>query len=129
MYALLIVIHVFVSIVLVAVILFQAGRGGGLSEFLGGQATQTIFGQKTSTFLARATSVCAALFIITSLSLTLLAGKRSKSLMEGVGKEEAKQEAPATAPAPAASEAKPNAPAETKPETKPEVPAAPQPVQ
>ena len=82
MYTFLIILHVFVSLVLIAVILFQAGRGAGLSEMFGGSSTQTIFGTSVVKFLTRATSVCAVLFIVTCLSLAILSSRRSRSLME-----------------------------------------------
>ena len=44
LYGLVITIHVIVSLVLRAVILLQAGRGGGLSESFGGSQTQTVRG-------------------------------------------------------------------------------------
>lgn len=82
MYTFLIVIHVIACIVLILVILLQSGRGGGLSETFGSGSTSTIFGTSASTFLQRATTVCAILFLVTSLSLAILSSRRSKSLME-----------------------------------------------
>ena len=80
------IIHIIASLVLIAVILLQAGRGGGLAESFGGGGSSqtTIFGQKAGDFLTKATTVCAILFLCTSLSLAFLSGKRKKSLMEGV---------------------------------------------
>ena len=83
MYLFILIVHIFVSLVLVAVILLQAGRGG-IAEAFGGGTTQSLFGTRTATFLTRATAVCATLFILTSLSLTVLSGRRSRSLMERV---------------------------------------------
>ena len=85
-------IHVIVSLVLIAVILLQAGKGGGLSESFGG-ASQQLFGTKSSTFLNRATSVCAILFLVTCLSLGALSGRGRRSLLERV-KPEVQKEAP-----------------------------------
>lgn len=82
MYTFLMVIHVFVSMVLILVILMQAGRGGGVSEIFGGSSTRTIFGTSATKLLTRATAACAILFIVTSLSLAVLSSKRSRSLME-----------------------------------------------
>ena len=81
MYVFLITTHVIACIVLVLVILLQAGRGGGLSEAFGASSTSTIFGTSASKFLQRMTAVCATLFLVTSLSLTVLSSYRSKSLM------------------------------------------------
>ncbi|MFH1778814.1 MAG: preprotein translocase subunit SecG [Candidatus Omnitrophota bacterium] len=84
MFGILIAIHVLACLVLIAVILLQAGKGGGLAETFGGGGGgfQSIFGTKTSTFLTRATAVCAVAFLTTSLSLAILSAKRGKSLME-----------------------------------------------
>lgn len=81
MYIFVLIVHVIVSLVLIAVILLQAGRGG-IAEAFGGGATQSVFGTRTATFLSRATAVCATVFILTSLSLTVLSSYRSRSLME-----------------------------------------------
>ncbi len=82
LYGFIIAIHVFVSIVLILVILLQAGKGGGLSEAFGGSSTQTIFGQSAPTFLTKATSVCAVIFIFTCLTLAVMSSKKSHSIMK-----------------------------------------------
>ena len=81
LYWLVIVVHVIVSLVLICVILLQAGRGGGLSETFGGGSTQTIFGTKTSTFLMRATAASAVIYIITCLLLGVMTSHRGRSLV------------------------------------------------
>ena len=81
MYILLLIIHVIVCLVLVAVVLLQAGRGGGFSDMLGGAQPSSIFGTQTNAFMTRATEVCAVLFIVTSLSLGVLSVQRGKSLV------------------------------------------------
>ena len=85
MFMFLMVMHIFVSLVLIGVILMQAGRGGGVSEIFGGSSTKTIFGTSATDFLTKATAVCAVIFIATSLSLAILSSRRSKSLMESRG--------------------------------------------
>ena len=63
------IVHVIVCIFLVAVVLLQSGRAGGMGV-LSGAATQTVFGGRgASGFLTRATSICATIFILTSASL------------------------------------------------------------
>ncbi len=86
MYTVVLIVHIVASLVLIAVILFQAGKGGGLAEtFGGGGGSQTtIFGQKASAFLTKATTVSAILFLCTSLTLAVLSSRRQKSLMENV---------------------------------------------
>ena len=89
MYTLVLILHVIVSLILIAVILFQAGKGGGLADTFGGGgggggSQTTIFGHKASDFLTKATEVSAILFLCTSLSLAVLSSKRKKSIMENV---------------------------------------------
>ena len=80
-YGLLIVIHIFVSLVLILVILLQAGKGGGLSETFGVSSTQTILGQSAPKFLEKATSICAIVFLLTCLTLAILSMHRSRSIV------------------------------------------------
>ena len=110
MYIFLLVIHVIVCFVLVAVVLLQAGRGGGFSDMMGGSQPQSIFGTQTNEFMTRATEVCAVLFIVTSLSLGIFSSQHGKSLMEKrallnalkkTAAEPAKPEAPKAPKAPA----------------------------
>jgi preprotein translocase subunit SecG len=81
LYGLVIAIHVIASLILIVVILLQAGRGGGLSETFGGEATQTILGTKTSVFLKRATEVAAVVYILTCLTLAVMTSHRGRSLV------------------------------------------------
>jgi len=80
-YGLVIAIHVVASLVLIAVILLQAGRGGGLNETFGGSSTQSILGTKTSVFLKRATAASAVIYIFTCLTLAVLTSHRGQSLV------------------------------------------------
>ena len=81
LYGLVIAIHVVASLVLIAVILLQAGRGGGLSESFGASSTQSILGTKTSVFLKRATAASAVIYILTCLSLAVMTSHRGRSLV------------------------------------------------
>lgn len=85
LYGLIIAIHVIVSLVLIAVILLQAGRGGGLSETFGASSTQTLFGTKTSVFLKRATAASAIIYILTCLTLGVMTSHRGRSLVAREG--------------------------------------------
>ena len=63
------VLHVVVCVVLILVILLQAGKGGGMGAAFGG-GSQTVFGGRgAQTFLGKVTSACAAIFMLTSLTL------------------------------------------------------------
>jgi len=91
MIGLIIAIHVLVCLFLIFVILIQPGKGYGLSETFGGQA-QTLFGTRTATFMTRATTYSAAIFLITCLSLAVMHGKRTRSIMERIKAGESKKE-------------------------------------
>lgn len=82
MYAFIVIIHIAASAVLILLILLQAGRGGGLSEGFGGGAMQNIFGSSSKTIMTKITAVCAVVFILTSISLTILVTRRGKSLID-----------------------------------------------
>ena len=102
LYGLVIAIHVLVSLVLIAVILLQAGKGGGLSDTFGGGSTQTLFGTKTSVFLTRATAAAAIIYILTCLSLAVMTSRKGRSLISsGVVRPPVTQGHQGTTPQPA----------------------------
>ena len=73
MYALMMTIHLIVCLCLIAVVLVQSGKGGGLAGGAFGGATQTVFGGRGATdFITRATVVLGVLFFVTSMSLAIL---------------------------------------------------------
>jgi len=74
MYALVMTIHVVVCIFLIIVVLLQSGKAADLAGAFGGMGSQTAFGPRGSaTLLSKATTVSAVLFMVTSLSLSILA--------------------------------------------------------
>lgn len=81
MFVILLVMHIIVCIFLIAVILLQAGRGGGLSEAFGGSA-ESVLGTQAPTVLKKATTVSAVLFLVLSLLLAMIAARRGKSLFQ-----------------------------------------------
>lgn len=72
--AIVIVIHLILSLALVALILLHAGRGGGLSDVFGGGMMASQVGGSTlaERNLDRITVVVGVLFAITTVSLTWL---------------------------------------------------------
>ncbi len=67
-------IHVIVCLFMVVVVLLQSGKAADLAGAFGGMGSQTVFGPRGSaTVLSKATTVAAALFMITSLSLSIMA--------------------------------------------------------
>ena len=86
MTAVIIVIHLILAIALVGVILLQRSEGGGLGMGGGGGGGMGGFmtGRATANLLTRATAVIAALFMLTSLTLAILAGgeRESRSILD-----------------------------------------------
>ena len=80
MYAALIVLHVLVSILLVLIVLLQAGRGAELGAAFGsvGQAT---FTRGRTTFLSKFTTALAVVFMVTSLTLAFLSTEAPRQSM------------------------------------------------
>src|SRR5436189_6314832 len=95
MYAFLLVVHLFVCISLVAVVLIQSGKGGGLAGGAFGGSAQTVFGGRGATdFITRATMVLGAAFFITSLTLALISAGVARPTRSIIN-EEAQRSAPA----------------------------------
>jgi len=97
MYGLLLALHVLICIGLIAVVLLQSGKGGGLAGGAFGGTAQTVFGGRGATdFMTRATMVLGGAFFVTSLVLALLSsnpGSAGRSLIQ-----EQARRAPAAAP-------------------------------
>jgi preprotein translocase subunit SecG len=74
------IIHVIVCFFLVVVVLLQSGKAADLAGAFGGMGSQTAFGPRGSaTVLSKATTIAAAVFMITSLSLAILATRNAGS--------------------------------------------------
>ena len=105
MYALVIVFHIVASLVLILVVLLQSGKAGDLAATFGSTGSQTAFGARgAATVLTRATTVCAVIFMVTSLTLAIMFTKDSSgTVLEGMSlPEEVPIESPidlSTAPA------------------------------
>ncbi|OIO33607.1 MAG: preprotein translocase subunit SecG [Candidatus Omnitrophica bacterium CG1_02_40_15] len=82
MYSILTVVHVIISLFLIAVILLQAGKGGGLADTFGGSQMQNLFGTKSTTVLTKLTAVCAIGFIVTCISLALMSSHQARSIVD-----------------------------------------------
>jgi preprotein translocase subunit SecG len=112
LYYLVLTLHIIACLFLIAVVLLQQGKGQDLASAFGGGGTQAAFGPRGSaTVLSRATTILAAVFMVTSLSLSILKHRES-TILDRVP-------APAASPSPAASAS----PAATNPTTTPAAPA------
>ena len=67
-------VHYVVCIFLIIVVLLQSGKAADLAGAFGGMGSQTVFGPRGSaTVLSKATTIAAGLFMVTSLSLSIMA--------------------------------------------------------
>src|ERR1700683_2202213 len=74
MFAFLTVADVIACLFLIVVVLLRSGKAADLAGAFGGMGSQTVFGQRGSaTVLSRATTAAAALFMLTSLTLSIMA--------------------------------------------------------
>ena len=112
MFAFIITVHVVVSIFLIFVILLQPGKGDGMAAFSGGGggASTTAFGGRGSvTFLSKVTTICAIIFMLTSLTLawrsshsdSVLRARRNLAAQDAKKPAETKPAVPSTNSVPA----------------------------
>jgi preprotein translocase subunit SecG len=132
--ALITIIHVVICGVLIIAVLMQSGKAADLAGAFGGVGSQTAFGARgTANILSKMTTVCAILFMFTSLGLWILSGREAKSAVSGEkavpvkeapAKTETKKEPTPAQTTPAAVVEKDKKQPETKPaEAKPQPPA------
>lgn len=93
----LVIIHVVISVVLIAVVLMQHGKQQGLSGAIAGGA-ETFFGKNKGrtidAMLKKFTAVIAVLFVISSITLTVVSVNQNKA--EQAAAEQSAQEAAET---------------------------------
>ena len=112
MFILVVTIHVIVSLVIIGLVLLQAGKGADIGSAFGGSGSQAVFGSMgTPTVLGKATAVVAAVFMITSFGLSIMSHRRAVSIMPASG-----PAAPATTPAAPAAVPAPSPPTPPAPQ-------------
>jgi preprotein translocase subunit SecG len=95
-YYAIILLHILACLFLIGVVLLQQGKSQDLASAFGGGGTQTAFGPRGSAnVLSRATTILAGVFMVTSLTLSMVR-PRSSTLLDDV-------KAPAASPTPARS--------------------------
>lgn len=93
------IVHVVACIVLILVVLLQAGKGANMGAVFGG-SSQTVFGSSgPGSFLSKMTTAVAIIFMLTSLSLSYIVASRGSSLMEGAAKPVTQKTVPTPKPA------------------------------
>jgi preprotein translocase subunit SecG len=104
-YGLIVTVHIFVCLFIIIVVLLQSGKSGDISAAFGGQGSQTAFGPRgAASALSKATTWSAVAFMVTSITLSIYAGRRTgpASVLEGVKSQPVKTQPapkPATPPA------------------------------
>ncbi|MBU1487593.1 preprotein translocase subunit SecG [bacterium] len=83
--SLIIVIHIFASVFLICLVLLQSGKGSDLGAALGGgSSSQSVFGTRRGNVLTKATTILATIFMVTSLTITVLKSHPA-SIIKGGG--------------------------------------------
>jgi preprotein translocase subunit SecG len=82
---LLVILHVLVSVALIAIVLLQSGKGAEMGASFGASGSQSVFGAGGgSTFMSKLTTGAAIIFMLTSLTLAYRSGHSgTSSLMSG----------------------------------------------
>ncbi|HYG99365.1 MAG TPA: preprotein translocase subunit SecG [Terriglobales bacterium] len=72
------IIHIIVSLFIIIVVLLQSGKGQDIAAAFGGMGSQTAFGPRgAATFLGKATTWSAVIFMVTSITLSIVAARRT----------------------------------------------------
>ncbi|HXM22647.1 MAG TPA: preprotein translocase subunit SecG [Terriglobales bacterium] len=100
------IVHISVCFFLIVVVLLQSGKSGDVAAAFGGMGSQTAFGPRgAATVLSRATTWSAIIFMVTSITLSVFASRRTtaNSVLQGVKASQTKSQPakPATPPTPA----------------------------
>ena len=82
LYYFVLVLHIIACAFLIGVVLLQQGKGQDLASAFGGGGSQAAFGPRgSSSVLSHATAILAGVFMVTSLSLSLVR-PRERSLLD-----------------------------------------------
>lgn len=77
LYTLIVIVHVFICFLMIGAILLQSGKGAEIGAAFGG-SSQTVFGSRgPANFLSKLTVGVAAVFMLTSLTLAILAKQQN----------------------------------------------------
>ncbi|HEY6768188.1 MAG TPA: preprotein translocase subunit SecG [Candidatus Sulfotelmatobacter sp.] len=105
MITLITIIHIMVCFFIIVVVLLQSGTSGDISAAFGGQGSQTAFGPRgAASALSRATTWSAIAFLVTSITLSIYASRRTgpSSVLQGIKSQPVKTQPAAPAQPPSA---------------------------
>ena len=85
---LLVMLHILVSVALIAIVLLQSGKGAEMGASFGASGSQSVFGAGGgSTFMSKLTTGAAIIFMLTSLTLAYRSSQPgTSSIMKGAQK-------------------------------------------
>ncbi len=103
MVTLITLVHIIVCFFLIIVVLLQSGKSGDIAAAFGGMGSQTAFGPRgAATALSRATTWSAVIFMVTSITLSIIASRKTgtNSVLSGIKTTQMKTQpaTPATQP-------------------------------
>ena len=114
MFTLVVILHVIVCMLIIAVVLLQAGKGADIGSAFGGSGSQAVFGSMgTPTLLGKITTGVAIVFMLTSFWLAAQGSRRTGSTIMPATQPSAPAPPPAAPAAPAPASPAPAAPAPT----------------
>ncbi len=74
------ILHIIVSVALIAIVLLQSGKGAEMGASFGAGGSQSVFGAGGgNTFMSKLTTGAAIIFMLTSLTLAYLSGHTGSS--------------------------------------------------
>ncbi len=76
------VIHVITCVLLIASILMQSGKGGGLAQ--GFDSAENLLGAQTNQFILKVTTTLCVIFLATCIATALLTSKKQRSLLDAM---------------------------------------------
>lgn len=79
MQTVILIIHIILAVFLVGLVLLQRSEGGALGGLGGGTGASFMTGRAVGNMLTKMTSIVAALFVVTSLTLGILAKQEVKT--------------------------------------------------
>ncbi len=83
------VLHIFVALMLIVIVLLQSGtKGASLGAAFGG-SSQTVFGSRgPASFMGKITTFAAVVFMLTSLTLSIILSKTGTTVVDDIQQEE-----------------------------------------
>ncbi len=123
----LIILHITVSIAMIAIVLLQSGKGAEMGASFGAGGSQSVFGAGGgSTFMSKLTTGAAIIFMLTSLTLAYRSSKpATSSIMSSAPTSKAAPQKPAGPPQQPMQTQPAPAPAGSSQPAAPQIPQAP----